>query len=64
MTGAFKWLSPLRHFLKCLLNLSLREQPPLPALDMLNLGWVGERLARCAAAEILPKMTHDPTYSS
>jgi len=33
MTGAFKWPSLLRHFLKCLPNLSLREQPLLPPLD-------------------------------
>jgi len=42
------------------LNLSLREQPLLPALDMFGMGWVIIRPSQGAAAEMLPK-THDPT---
>jgi len=51
-TDAFTWPSPLRHFLKCLPNLSSREQPLLLALDVFSVGWVTQ------------KTTHDPTYSS
>jgi len=40
MTDAFTWPSPLRHFLKCLPNLSSREQPLLLILDVFSVGWV------------------------
>jgi len=39
MTGAFTWPSRLWHFFKCLLNLSLQEQPLLPVLDVFNADW-------------------------
>ena len=61
-TDAFTWTSPLRHFLKFLPNLSIREQPLSPSLDVS--GWVIKRPSQGVAAEMLPKMTHDPTYSS
>jgi len=48
---------------KCQLNLSLREQPLLPALDVFGMGWVIKRPSQGAATKMLP-MTHDPTYSS
>jgi len=48
---------------KCHLNLSLREHPLLPALDVFSMGWITKRPSQGAAAEMLPK-THDPTYSS
>ena len=35
------WSSQLRYFLKCSLNLLLREQPLLPVLDVFGGGWVG-----------------------
>jgi len=46
MTGAFAWPCLLRHCLKCHPNLSLREQPLLPMLDVLSAGLVGKRKAR------------------
>jgi len=52
------------HFLKCLLNLSPREQPLLLALDMFSVKLVEQRPSQGAAAEMLPKMTRDATYSS
>jgi len=45
MTDAFTWPSLFRHSLKCLLNLSLREQPLLPMLDVFNVGWVRKEYA-------------------
>ena len=47
---------------KCQLNLSIREQPLLPVLDVFSMGWIIKRPSQGAAAEMLPKMTHDPTY--
>jgi len=64
MTDAFMWPSPLRHLFKCLLNLSLREQPLLPVLDVFSVGSVGIHPSHGAAAELLPEMTHGPAYSS
>jgi len=63
MTGAFTWPSRYDIRYKCELNLSLREQPLLPALDAFGMGWVITRPSQGAVAEMLPKMTHDPTYS-
>jgi len=40
------------------------KQPLLPVLDVFSMGWVGKRLAQGVAAEMLPKMTHKPAYSS
>jgi len=34
------WSSQLRYFLKCSLNLLLREQPLLPVLDVFGADWV------------------------
>ena len=48
---------------KCQLNLSIREQPLLPVLDVFGMGCVMRRPFQGAAAEMLPK-THDPTCSS
>jgi len=64
MTGAFKWSSLLQHFLQCLPNLSLREEPLLPVLDVFGAGWVWKRPFQGAATSLLPKMTEDPTYCS
>ena len=61
---AFMWPSLLRHYLKYLPNLSPLEQPLLLALDVFSVGWVKQRPSQGAAAEMLPKMTHDTTYSS
>jgi len=49
---------------KCQPNLSLRERPLLPALNVFGVGWVIIRPFQGVAAEMLPNMTHDPTYSS
>jgi len=49
---------------KCHLNLPLREQPLLPSLDVLSLVWVITCPSQGGAAEILPKMIHDPIYPS
>jgi len=50
---------------KCQLNLSLRQQPLLSALDVFGMGWVIKRPSQGqgAAVEMLPN-THDPTYNS
>jgi len=64
MTGAFTWLSLYDIHYKCQLNLSLREQPLLPVLNVFGMGWVITRPSQSAAAQMLPKMTHDLTYSS
>jgi len=63
MTGAFT-----RPFLydicyKCQPNLSIREQPLLPGLDVFGMGLVVNRPSRGVEAEILPKI-HDPINSS
>jgi len=47
---------------KCELNLSIRQQPLLPELDVLGRGVI-KRPSQGAAAEMLPE-THDPTSSS
>jgi len=47
---------------KCELNLSVRQQPLLPELDVLGRGVI-KRPSQGSVAEMLPK-THDPTYSS
>jgi len=47
---------------KCQLNLSLREQPLLPALDVFGMGWVTKHPSQGAAAEMQTK-THNPTHS-
>jgi len=52
------------HRYKCQLNLRILEQSLLPALDVFGMGWVIKRLSQCAVAEMMPKTTHDPTYSS
>jgi len=62
------WPFPLQHLLKCSPNMLLWEQPLLPVLDVFSVGRVGirpsaERLPYAAAAERLPCMTQDPTYS-
>jgi len=62
-TDAFPWPSLLRHLLKCLPNLSSWERPLLPMLNVFGVGWVIIRPSQDAPAEILAKMTHDPTYS-
>jgi len=76
-TDAFKWpsrgeegrclhvppLPLLRHFLKCLPNLSPREQPVLLALDVFSVGRVIRRPSQGAETKMRPKTTHDPTYS-
>ena len=54
-TDAFTWPSLLRHFSKCLLNLSTWGQPLLPVLDVFGMGWVIKRPSQSAAAEMLPK---------
>jgi len=61
MTGAFTWPSIYDIRYKRQPNLSLREQPLLPALDVFGVGWVIKRSSHGAEAEMLPKMTHDPT---
>jgi len=58
------WPSPLQHFLKCLLNLLVQEQPLLPVLDVFSVGWVRIRPSQGAAAEMLLKMTHNPAHFS
>jgi len=56
---------PIRHCYRCQPDLSLQEQPLLPALDVFTVGWVEKRLAQdTAAAELPSKVTHDPAYSS
>jgi len=50
MTDAFKWPSLLRHFLKCLPNQSLREQPLPPVQDVFGMGWKVKRRFKGAAA--------------
>jgi len=35
-----------------------------PVLDVFSVRWVIKRPSQGVAAEMLPKMTHDPTYSS
>ena len=49
-------------FLKCQPNLSLREQPLLPVLDVFSVDWV--RPFQGAAASLLPRMTEDPAFCS
>jgi len=40
-------------------------RPLLHVLDVFGVGWVGKCLAQGTAATAhLPKMTHDPTFSS
>jgi len=63
MTCAFVYTSLYDIFHKCQPNLSLQEQPLLNALDVFGVGWVIIRPFHGAAAEMLPKMTHDPTYT-
>ena len=46
---------PVRHCLKFQPNLSTWEQPLLPALDVIGMGWVIKRPSQGAAAEMLPK---------
>jgi len=55
---------PVAAFHVVITSLSLREQPLLPALDMFSAGWVGIRPNQGAVAQMLPKMTQDPTYSN
>ena len=43
---------------KCQLNLSIQEQPLLPALDVFGLGWVMKRPSQGVAAEMLQKTQH------
>jgi len=64
MTGTFMWPYLLRRLLNILPNLSVREQPLLPVLDVFSAGWVEIRPSQGAAAEMLPKMTQDPASSS
>jgi len=45
-TDAFTWPSVLWHFLKCLPNLSSREQPLLLALGVFSVEWVKQRLSQ------------------
>ena len=58
----FTWPSSLRHFLKCLTNMSSWQQPLLHALDVFSLGWVIQRPSQGAAAQILPK-TYAPWHN-
>jgi len=51
----FTWPSSLRHFLKCLPNMSSWQQPLLHALDLFSVGWVIQCPSQGAAAQILPK---------
>jgi len=53
---------PARHRYKCQLNLSIREQTLLPALDVCGMGWVIKRPSQSAAAEMLPKTSAGFTY--
>jgi len=48
---------PVRHSLQ--MSTKLREQTLLPALDVFGMGWIIKRPSQ-GAAEMLPKMTHDP----
>jgi len=58
-TGAFTWPSLYNICYKCQPNLSLQEQLLLFVLDVFGMGWVIIRPSQGAAAEMLPKMTHD-----
>jgi len=49
---------------ECLPNLSLREKPLLPVLDVFAAGWVGKRPFQGAAASLPPKMTEGLAYCS
>ena len=49
---------------KCQLNLSIREQSLLPAMDVFSAEWDRKRPSQVGAAGVLPKMTHDSIYSS
>jgi len=59
MAGAFKWPSLLWRFVKCWLNLSLREEPLLSMLDVFRPGWVSyrKRPFQGAVVSLLPRMT-------
>ena len=55
MAGAFTWFSCTTFATKCQPNLSIREQPLLPSLDVFGMGWVMKRPSQSAAAEMLPR---------
>jgi len=40
-----------------------REQSLLPVLDVFSVSWIGKRLMQGTAAEMLPRMNHDPAFS-
>ena len=63
MTCACVYTSLYDICYKCQPNLSIREQPLLNALDVFGVGWVIIRPFQVAAAEMLRKVTHDPTYT-
>ena len=62
--SAFEWPSSFRHLLKCLQNLSLRDQPLLTVLDMLGADWVGKRPLQEAAASLLPEDYWRPSITA
>jgi len=53
------WPSLLQHSLKCQLNLSLREQPLLPVLDVFKLG----RETPCSRRGSRDAAEDDPRHS-
>ena len=62
-TDAFTWPALLRHFSKCLLNLSTWEQPLLPVLDVFGMGGSSNALLRaqqhsCYCAPVWCRSAH------
>jgi len=58
--GAFTWPSRLLHYLICIPNQLLREQPLLPMLDVFSADWI--RLFQSAERSLLSRMPDDPAF--
>jgi len=55
---------PVAAFLEMLAKSVNLRATAATVLDVFGMGWIIKRPSRGVAAEMLPKMTHDPTYSS
>jgi len=55
---------PVAAFIELLAKSVASRANTATSLDVFNVGWVRIRPSQGAAAEMLPKMTHDPAYFS